>query len=119
VGRAGVSVTDYKGKLVPVIRYRGTPNKGQLPDGTWVYKQDRFYIREWNRHVRAAPYDNHFLYEMPSRYKGPAFRCSCGSFAVIAGYSSYATAASEQGLLVVCYWHATFGTHVTGESRWI
>ena len=112
-------VTDYKEKKIVVIRRRGQFNKGQLPDGTWVERPDKLYVPEWGRFVPTAPYDEHFLYEVPPKYRGAAIRCTCGSFGVVAGYSAYKDDASQQGLLVVCYAHANTGRHLDGGSRWI
>lgn len=103
-----------------IIRRRGLPKEGMLPNRTKVYAQDKFFFEEIGKFIPAAPYDDHFLFEVNDvRIVGPRFRCSCGSFAVVAGYSSYKQDASEQGLLFVCHQHATTGQHATGGSRWI
>jgi hypothetical protein len=102
-----------------IIRHRGQVNRGQLPDGRWVYRTEKIYIPEWNRFIPTAPYEEHFLYELPVQDKGPSVRCSCGSFGVIAGYSAYKDHASQQGLLYVCYQHSNFGVHLKGGTKWI
>jgi hypothetical protein len=80
---------------------------------------DSFGNQLVQRFIPAAPYDDHFLYELPEQYLGSSVRCSCGSMAVIAGYSAYEDMASAQGLIYVCYQHANFGVHLTGGSTWI
>ena len=110
---------NYKEKKITLIRHRGQLNKGQLPDKTWVERQEKIFVPEWGRFVPTAPYSEHFLYEVPPKYHGAAYRCSCGSFGVISGYSSYKDDASQQGLLIVCHAHATTGIHLSGGSRWI
>ena len=103
-----------------IIRHRGKPKEGTLPDGTKVYAQDKFWFEEVGKLVPAAPYHDAFIFEVTDvRIKGPRFRCSCGSFAVCAGYSAYEKDASPQNLLFVCYQHATTGQHATGGTRWI
>jgi hypothetical protein len=102
-----------------IIRHRGIQNRGQLADRTWVYGQDKFFIQEWGRFVPVAPYDDHFIYEVTNvKDKGSSFRCSCGSVAVISGYSAYLNDASQQGLLILCHVHASTGVHL-GGSKWI
>ena len=103
-----------------IIRHRGSPTKAQLPDGTWVYGQDKFFIVEYKGFIPVAGYSDHFIYEMPKHIThAPSFACSCGSFACITGVSGYLLDASPQGKLFVCHAHATFGKHFTGGDRWI
>lgn len=102
-----------------IIRHRGTPTRGQLPNGVWVYAEEKIWIPEWGRFIPVAPYSDHFVYTVPEKYKGSSMRCSCGSAAVISGYSSYKDMASQQGLLVVCLAHSNTGVHIKGGSRWI
>jgi hypothetical protein len=103
-----------------IIRHYGTPTKAQLPDGTWVYGQDKFFVPEYGGFIPAAPYDDHFLYEMPKHYKyAPSFACSCGGVGIIVGQSGYLLDASPQGKMMVCMVHATFGKHATGGERWV
>jgi hypothetical protein len=110
-------------KTFSVIRVRGTPNKLQLPDGTWVYKEDKFFIPEYGGFVPCAPYLEHFLYQIPanlaSKYPGSIYRCSCGSAAIISGVSGYVLEASPQGKLFICQVHSVTGKHSTGGARWI
>lgn len=106
-------------KGIVVIRHYGTPDKAQLPDGTWVERQDKLWIPEWGRFITCAPYDDHFLFQVPVKYKGSSIQCSCGSISVISGLSGYVLDASAQGLLALCWHHATYGYHATGGSRWI
>lgn len=110
-------------KQFNIIRQRGQPNKLQLPDGTWVYKEDKFLIPEYGGFVPCAQYSDHFLYQIPShlasKYPGSIYRCSCGSFAVISGVSGYVLDASPQGKLFLCHVSATTGLHATGGTKWI
>jgi hypothetical protein len=102
-----------------IVRHRGMQDRAQLPDGTWVEKQDKIWFDMVSGFVPVAPYDDHFLYELPVKYKGASVRCTCGSFAVVAGYSAYKGDASQQGLLYVCYQHSNFGTHLGGNAKWV
>jgi hypothetical protein len=100
-----------------IIRHRGQPREGYLPDGTKVYARDKLWFE--GKFVPVAPYDDHFIYEVEDvTNKGSTWRCSCGSFAVCSGYSAYKDAASQQGLLILCHVHATTGAHL-GGSKWI
>jgi len=102
-----------------IIRHRGHPTEGVLPDGTKVYGRDKFFFIEVSREVPVAPYSDHFIYEVTDvRNKGARWRCSCGSPAGVAGYSGYKDSGSQQGLLWVCLEHANTGLHF-GGSKWL
>lgn len=124
--------TKFSKPSFEIIRRRGMPNYAILPDGTKVYRSmlpsgvEAIFLREMGGFVRVASYDDHFIYEVPDSLarqyawaQGPAFRCTCGSFAVWAGLSAYERDASPQGKLLVCYMHANTGQHATGGSRWV
>ena len=102
-----------------IIRHRGQVNRGQLPDGRWVQREEKIWIPEWGRFIPTAPYSEHFIFTVPEQYKGSAMICSCGSPAVVSGYSAYKDAASQQGLLVVCLSHSNTGLHMTGGIKWV
>ncbi len=106
-----------------IIRHYGTPKQGQLPDGTTVYAQDKFWIPEMGGFIKCVEMDDHFLYQIPDSvshlYPGSVYRCSCGSPAIYVGKSGYVWGASPQGLLFVCQMHITTGHHATGGSRWV
>ena len=110
-------------KTFTIIRYRGQPSKLQLPDGTWVYKEDKFFIPEYKTFVPVAPYDDHFIYQIPehlaSKYPGSIYRCSCGAAGIISGVSGYVLDASAQGLMMLCMVSAQTGVHSNGGTRWI
>jgi hypothetical protein len=102
-----------------IIRHRGQPTRAQLPDGKWIERQDQLFVPEWGRFIPCVQYDDHFVYEVPPKYIGASFRCTCGAIAVVSGYSAYRDNASQQGLLLLCLNHSTFGVHATGGERWI
>jgi hypothetical protein len=106
-----------------IIKHRGTPDRAQLPDGTWVRRLPWITIPETGRKIPCAPYDDHFVFEIPSSvahlYPGSAYKCTCGSAAGWVGPSGYVLDASQQGLLFVCLAHAQNGVHATGGTRWV
>ena len=102
-----------------IIRRRGTPDRGQLPDGRWVYGQSKFFVEQYNGFIPVAPYMEHFIYKNPDDVKGPVYMCSCGSPGIIVGTSGYILDASPQGLLMVCMMHSSTGVHQGGGSRWV
>jgi hypothetical protein len=108
----------YKNKRIVVIRQRGQPDKGQLPDGRTVHKIEKVFAPEWGGFIPCAPYSDHFIYEAPRDLIGSKWRCSCGAVAVIVGATGYIQDASPQGKLVVCLEHAQTGIHFTGGSKW-
>lgn len=89
-----------------IIQHAGTPQKALLPDGkTYVYRQEKLFIMEFRAFVVCAPYDDHFIYEMPPHIIGSTYMCTCGSAAVVAP-------PDPQGLLV-CMFHVDHGYHTT------
>lgn len=110
-----------------IIRYRGRPNFAKIEVKNRYGKEEVLEItrREWmldsrtNQIVPCAPYDDHFLFELPNRVPGPRFQCTCGSMAGWVGSNVYAHDASPQGALFVCLHHAEYGVHSGGQSRWV
>jgi hypothetical protein len=102
-----------------IIRHRGIQNRGQLPDGTWVYGMDKIFVEEWGGFVSVAPYDSHFIYKMPDSILGSTYVCSCGSPSIVVGLSGYVHDASPQGKLFVCMEHSNTGRHLKGGVRWV
>lgn len=101
-----------------IIRHRGQLNEGVLPDGTKVYRKDKLYVPEWGGFIPCAPYDEHFIFEVPSKFKVSSYMCTCGSIAVTSGPSGYVLDASPQGKMFICYFHSLYGHHSDG-SKWI
>ena len=73
------------------IRYNtsqaGEVKQAVLPNGKTVRRVDK--IEYLGAMIPCAPYDNHFIYHLPDSVenRGPSDMCTCGSNAVIAGYS--------------------------------
>lgn len=100
-----------------IVRHVGDANSGRSPLGFEVHRTESIFVPEYRRFIPCIPYDNHFIYEIPKKYKNtPAFMCSCGSMAVIAGLKSYENDASPSGLVLICYQHSNFGKHADGSS---
>jgi len=57
--------------------------------------------------VRAAPYDDHWIYE--TNQIGARFLCTCGSPAIV----------TANPPLLVCQYHVEHGMHQTGGRRWV
>lgn len=102
-----------------IIHHRGDPTHATTVDGHKVEKREFIYVPEIGN-VKAADYHGeHFVYADPEALpplnkKGRWFAmCTCGSPAVIVGKEVYK---SDSGL-VVCYFHASFGRHTTGDGR--
>lgn len=105
-------------KPVPfnIIRFKGGPTTVTLYDGTVIHKskEEFIFVPEFGGTVRKAPYDVHFLFELPKKTKGPSYMCSCGSHAVFIGSKAYAHLGSPEGMLLVCWHHTTFNKHSDG-----
>jgi hypothetical protein len=113
---------------IKIIHHSNSLKSVTLEDGTVVKRQNKYYCGPEYGIVPTAPMDNHFIFEDPGYKRGivgrSKFMCTCGSLAVIVGANVYAKDASPTskedgstaGQLIVCWHHATFGKHVTGES---
>lgn len=91
-------------------RVIGTPKFMEFDNDLRIYRPEvdaafgghpSVYVKDWNRWVVCADYDNHFVALNPyfANPKFPGFNaiwafCSCGSDAVVVGYKQYATGAS-------------------------
>lgn len=108
---------DSSGFPFSIIRHRGDPDEATTLDGHKVHRKDKIFIPAWEEFVTCAPYDNHFIYTDPSGKVGRwSYMCSCGSPAVITGFSGYKGDASYQGKMLVCYFHAGRGKHADGST---
>jgi len=103
---------------VEIIRAHNTPNKVTLVDGTVIYRNPsgKMFIPEWGTEIVCAPYDNHFLFEVPKRIKGAAHLCSCGAPAVVVGAKAYAHLSSHKDAMLVCQHHTMFNKHADGSQ---
>ena len=104
-----------------VIKQRGDPDKAVTLDGYTVIREEKVFIPEYQDFIRCAPYSSHFVYLDPSGIEGKWFAgCTCGSPAVITGYSGYKQdASSNEGAMLVCLYHAQRGYHANEQgSHW-
>ena len=100
-----------------IVRNVGSPNTAIDQNGRHVFREEKIYVPELNYFVPTAPYDQHFVFDTHSKKKGQAcYLCTCGSIAVIVGNVVYKNDASPEGVLFVCWNHATYGRHSDGSS---
>ena len=104
-----------------IIRHYNSPNRGEYR-GIVVHRQEKIFVSAYGGFVMCAPYDDHFIFEVPMHLKDSSYRCTCGSAAIITGFGAYAQDASPsntRGYMLICMNHSFFGQHATGGSRWI
>jgi len=101
-----------------IIRAHNTPNKVTLIDGTEIYRDpsEKIFVPEYGTFIKCAPYDNHFIFEVPMRIKGPSWLCSCGSPAYMVGMKAYSHLSSRKNAMIVCHHHTTLNKHADGSS---
>ena len=107
-----------------IIRQRGQLNRARLPDGTWLERVDKLWIPEYNAFIKILYDDTNFIYEIPKHlitpdYRGPLYKCTCGSPAIVVGMSGYVFGASPQGLVLTCQLLVETQYHSTGGTKWI
>lgn len=111
--------TDFKDLSFSIVHHRGSPNEATTLSGDKVFRTEKIFFLEMARFVACAPYDNHFVYDNPSKKSGMwTPMCTCGSPAVIVGYNAYKQDASpsENGEMIVCLSHAQTGKHADGTN---
>lgn len=110
---------DFSKFTFSIIKQFNSPTEAVTVDGNKVYRKEKVYIPEWGAFAKCAPYDNHFVYLDTSNKVGRWFAvCTCGSPAVLVGFDAYKRDSSKEPLpMLVCYAHASIGTHTT-DSSW-
>ena len=101
-----------------IIRTRN-PKHVVLANGMTIRKQEdqKFWIPEYQGFVPAAPYGNHFIFEIPKEIKNVStYMCSCGSPAIAVGSTAYAHLGSAEGLMLVCMMHTDYNRHSDGSE---
>lgn len=112
-------------KNVRIVHQLGEPNTAEIVYGkrrTTVNRQDKVLVIDKNNHtaeyVTCAPYDNFFVFLLPTDIEGWFAMCGCGGPAVIVGYDGYKKDASitDTGKMLICYHHANSGFHSDGST---
>lgn len=107
-----------------VVRSVGDAKTAKLYDGTVVERQDLIYVENYGL-VRTAPYELHFVYELPKHMKGWGLMCTCGSIAGVVGYAAYSklAAPTDTGMIIACVRHTAvknnmgIGEHADGSHE--
>lgn len=91
-----------------IVRSVGDAKRATLTDGTVVERQESLYLEGYGL-VQCAPYELHFIYQLPKHMIGYSPMCTCGSIAGVVGYDVYSklSAPTFNGLIIVCIRHMT------------
>jgi len=82
-------------KGIKVVRQLGEPNSAVTPFGLKVYREKELFAPDpYNTLIPCLHYSDHFIYEIPEKYPGNSFMCTCGSPAVVVGPGAYINDAS-------------------------
>ncbi len=114
----------HKAIAPKVTRSVGDLQQATLPDGTVVKRQDLIFVVGQGL-VKCAPYELHFVFEMPKTFMGWGLYCTCGSIAGVVGLNAYSklAAPTDTGKMIVCVRHTTLkqnigiGQHADGSSE--
>lgn len=106
-----------------IIKSRSGVDVAETSNGNRVRRSEKIFFPEAGRSIACAPYDNHFVFVDNSNLGWTTF-CTCGSPAVIVGYQVYKNDGSPTkkefdtiaGEMLICYHHASFGKHLTGDA---
>ena len=110
-----------------VVRNVGDLKQAKLWDDTVVERVDYIFVDGYGL-VKTAPYELHFIYEVPKRHRnkyGWGLYCTCGSIAGVVGLSAYSklAAPTSSGMMAVCIRHTTLknnegiGRHADGSTE--
>lgn len=107
-----------------IVRNIGDAQHATLPDETTVERQEYLFVDGYGL-VKCAPYELHFIYALPPRFKGWGLYCTCGSIAGVVGFGAYSKLASptSSGQMIVCLHHTstknndTWGEHADGSHE--
>ncbi len=102
-------MSDKKPNPFNLIKHRGEPQSAEF-EGIPIKRETKIFILEWEMFVNCAPYDNHFVFEVPKARKRKGiseYMCTCGAAAVV----SNPERANQR--LFVCLLHASYGHHST------
>ena len=84
----------------------GEAKEAYTAENVRVTRHESLFVPEYANMVTCAPYDEHFIYENPSKAaQSPAYLCTCGSIAGIVP--------PGPGGMFVCIFHATYQAHQT------
>lgn len=119
-GMDDVSVRPYS-----YVRSVGDLKEAELWDGTRVHRTDDMFVNDTYGVVKCAPYELHFIYQVPENHKGWGLMCTCGSIAGVVGLNAYSKLASptSTGLMIVCLHHNStknnvgIGEHADGSHE--
>lgn len=91
------------------VGHVGQINEAEF-EGVKVTRQEHLFVMEFRALIPTAPYDDHFVFEVPKSRKRAGlseYLCTCGANAVVA------TPEKESGRMFVCLFNATYGYHQT------
>lgn len=98
----------HKAQSFKVVRSVGDAKRATLPDGTVVERKESIWVDGYGL-VKCAPYELHFIYEVPKHLPGWGLMCTCGSLAGVVGFGAYSKLLSPTatGHMIVCIRHTT------------
>lgn len=105
-----------------IVRNIGDATKAQLPTGEMVERKEHIWV-DGQGLIKCAPYELHFIYELPSQYKGWGLYCTCGSIAGVVDYKAYSKLATPGNRMIMCLHHTstknndTWGEHADGSHE--
>jgi len=115
-----MTITDWNDKVLKrqgvnarsaapkIVRSVGDAKRATLHDGTVVERVEMIWVDGYGL-VKCAPYELHFIYQLPRHIPGWGLMCTCGSIAGVVGYNAYTKLASptDTGMIIVCVRHTT------------
>lgn len=97
-----------------IVHHLGYPRSAMTLDGIKVFRQEKIYVPDMLEEILCAPYDDHFIYEEPTKKRGRwSHMCTCGSPAVIVERQGYKRDSSLTGKMFICHFHGLYGKHQT------
>ena len=101
-----------------IIRNHNDPSHAITLNGVPVQREKEIYLPSHQAILPVLQTSMHFCFRDPSIPRGTTLFCTCGSFAVVAGYESYKSLNAYIGNeVIVCHNYIQFGSHSDGSHE--
>lgn len=98
-----------------IVRSVGDAKTAKMFDDKVIERVDSIFVDGYGL-VKCAPYELHFIFELPKEFQGWGLYCTCGSIAGVVGFSAYSKLAAPTvmggGHMLVCLHHTSTKNNV-------
>lgn len=104
--------------MASIIKHWNDPNNAITLGGKPVRREQQIFLPSHKQWFPVLQTSMHFCFRDDSQPRGSTIFCTCGAFAVVAGYDSYKKYNSYVGNeVIVCHNFITYGRHSDGSHE--